>query len=253
MSYLVPLASGSTGNCTLLELGERRVLVDMGISYKQLRLCLARLGLNAGDLDAVLVTHGHSDHIKGLETFMKHETVPVYMTRGTADRAHLDGVCVFGRGRAFSPAPGVEVRSFATSHDCPGSVGFVIRAGGLQIGYATDLGCIPDTILNQLAGSDFQVLEFNHDVDMLREGPYPYPLQQRILSDQGHLCNETAAQAAAWLADRGTRRFLLAHLSQQNNTPAAALAAAQAALAGMEGIVLHVAPVGMGPVIDLNA
>lgn len=251
-SYLLPLASGSTGNCTLLCLSGRYVLIDLGISYRTLKKHLQTLGLTPADLDAVLLTHGHGDHVRGLETFCAHESVPVFMTEGTAQRVGnwVSAPVLFGRGREFTPVPGILVRSFPTSHDSPGSVGFVIQGAGIQVGYATDLGICPDSILDRLAGSHAVVLEFNHDVDLLRQGPYPWSLKQRILSDHGHLSNEAAAQAAAWLAAHGTRQFLLAHLSQQNNTPAAALAAAEQALAGT-GVSIAVAPVGLGQPMDL--
>ena len=250
MSILLPLASGSTGNCMLLVLGERKLLVDMGISLRRVTAGLKSVGLTPGDLDGVLITHAHTDHTSGLAMLHKYwPNVPLFASATTLTRLAMDGEALPRSGET-SLWPELALRTFATSHDCPGSMGFVLDWAGQRLGYATDLGVVTDSILSALEGSSFQVLEFNHDVEMLRHGPYPYPLQQRILSDEGHLCNEAGADAAAWLNAHGTKRFLLAHLSQQNNTPALAMQAAGIALAGTDA-EFSPAPVGMGPVYVL--
>ena len=232
MIRILPIGSGSTGNCMVVRMGAHTFLIDIGVSWTACRTAMADCEIAPDDIEAVFITHTHSDHIRGLAVTAKHLDVPYYASGRTRDRI---GKAYMRRLRWNEPTevlPGLTVTAFETSHDCPGSCGFVFEAGGEKLGYATDLGTVTPHIHELLTGARTVVIEANHDVEMLRNGPYPYPLQQRILSEHGHLSNDQCAAECAALAEQGTVHFLLAHLSRENNTPACALAAVGAALAG---------------------
>lgn len=246
--FYVSFASGSTGNCGLLVLGGTRLLIDLGISVRRLSAELARLGVTIDELDAVLLTHEHTDHIKGLATLLKRHDLPLYTTIGTAQvllekhpqaRDHLRP---FYSGATFLVG-GVQVTAFGTPHDAADSTGFRFETEGLCFGYATDLGFVPNSVRQALLGCDVVVLESNHDPDLLRTGPYPYALQQRVAGPRGHLSNADCARLAVELVQSGTRCLILAHLSDKNNTPAHARLETEAALraAGLT-CALFVAP-----------
>ena len=225
------LSSGSQGNCLLLSDGGTHILVDAGISTRRIKTGLAQLELSMDELDGILITHEHTDHISGLATLIKHHTVPLYASPGTARQLayRLAGVEPLLRPRD----PGTEfcigscrVTAFATSHDA-----------------AQDTGYVTPEAEEVLPGVGLLVLESNHDVDRLRSGPYPYSLKQRVLGSQGHLSNEDAAAFAARMATCGTECIVLAHLSKENNTPQLAYDAVDRALrAGGARVRLYVAP-----------
>lgn len=247
MPFLCTLASGSSGNSTLISDGRTHVLIDMGISLRQLGSCLSRFALTPGDLSAVLVTHEHNDHVKGLEVLCRRTAVPVYASQGTyfaLGAGVKSRVTPFNTGGAFGLG-GLWVDTFKTPHDSADSCGFRIEGKGLSVGYMTDSGHVPPHALDALSGASHIVLESNHDVPMLRKGPYPAFLKKRILSPDGHLSNADAAQAAAYLAKLSTKSFTLAHLSRENNLPGLAFEAVTAALAET-GVSVQVAPEGMG-------
>lgn len=234
MITLHTFASGSEGNCLLLSAPGVHFLVDAGISCRRIRSCLQELGLTLSDLSGVLVTHSHGDHTRGLQTLCKTAAVPVYASgaTGAAIAAPHIAPCLrrIEPGDVF-PLGAVRVTVFPTSHDAPGSVDFRFDCGGCSAGVLTDTGYVTDEAAETLRGVELLVLESNHDVLRLKSGPYPYPLQQRILGDLGHLSNAAAARFAAEMASFGTRRFILAHLSRENNTPQLALEAVTEALA----------------------
>ena len=241
------LSSGSQGNCLLLSDGGTHILVDAGISTRRIKAGLARLGLSMDDLDGILITHEHTDHISGLATLIKHHTVPLYASPGTARQLayRLAGVETLLRPRD----PGTEfcigscrVTAFATSHDAAQSMDYRIDGSG-SVGILTDTGYVTPEAEETLPGVGLLVLESNHDVDRLRSGPYPYPLKQRVLGSQGHLSNKDAAAFAARMATCGTECIVLAHLSKENNTPHLAYDAVDRALrAGGAQVRLYVAP-----------
>lgn len=245
MMRLTTFASGSSGNCALLQCGGTSLLLDAGISFRRIRDALAVSGLTIADLSAVLVTHEHSDHISGIATMLRHSGVPFF-----APRTVLRRLCAASAGveaRMHPVAPGksfnvgeVRVTPFATPHDTAESVGWRVEGDGV-FGLATDLGCVTDEIFAGLAGADAVLIEANHDVDMLRAGPYPAALKRRILSDHGHLSNERCGELAAYLSDRGTQYIVLGHLSRENNTPDRAYRAVADALAGRDAR-LYTAP-----------
>ncbi len=248
MTCFQTIASGSSGNAALLSCGRTHLLIDMGLSCRRICQALAAAGLGPGDLTAVLITHEHADHIAGLATYIKKYSTPIlcshrtgwqlsYRIAGIQPLLHpLD----FGEAEAVGD---VAVTALPTSHDCPGSAAYRVDTPDGALGYLTDTGYILQETGERLLGAELLVLESNHDVDMLRAGPYPYPLKQRILGEQGHLSNDDAARYAAASTQAGTRAIILAHLSKENNTPQAALDAVRQALdaVGYDG-QLSVAP-----------
>ncbi len=247
MLTLHTLASGSEGNCLLISGGQTHILLDAGISCKRIVISLAALGLTMDDVDAVLITHEHSDHICGLATLVRRHQVPVYLTAATGRQlaCRIAGIQPLLRevrpGDVFA-VENVKVSVFPTSHDAADSVDYRFDDNG-SIGVLTDTGYVPDEAAETLAGVDLLVLESNHDVEWLKSGPYPYPLKQRILGDRGHLSNEAAARFALQMARQGTRQFVLAHLSRENNTPARALETVGSAVETF-GAAVCVAPRG---------
>ena len=218
------IASGSEGNSLLVSAGGTHILVDAGISARRITAALSSLGLTPGDIAGVLVTHEHSDHTAGLATLTKQYRLPLYASGGTAgalcariphaaDVLHLlprQGVLTLGDA---------QVTVFPTSHDAAESIDFRFDCGGAALGVLTDTGCVTPETEQALQGVDLLVLESNHDEDWLLSGPYPYYLKQRILSEYGHLSNDAAAEFAIECVRAGTSDILLAHLSDENNSP----------------------------------
>ena len=235
MIQFYTLASSSSGNAALLCTGASRLLIDAGISCMRLRRSLASLGTSLDELDGILITHAHTDHIAGLATLVKSHSVPIHCSEETARQLvyQVAGVerllCPFPLGNQFRIGD-CRVASIPTSHDSRGSTGYRIDSAGCSFGLMTDTGVLP-VAAQLLLGVDLLVLESNHDVNMLLAGPYPYHLKRRVLGDQGHLSNEMAAAFAADSARAGTRAVILAHLSQENNLPALALETVGQALA----------------------
>ena len=229
MLTFTTLASGSSGNAALVSCGDTHVLLDAGVSARRITSGLAELGVAPGDLSAVLVTHGHSDHVAGLRVLAKKLAAPICATGETCRALERAGVCGEGAGllspreagRGF-PVGALWVEPFSTPHDAPGSVGYSIAAGDFRMVLCTDLGHVTREVERAVRGCDLLVCETNHDEDWLRSGPYPYHLKARILGDFGHLSNEAGAQLAAMAVRSGTRAVVLAHLSAENNTPARA-------------------------------
>ncbi len=234
MLRILPIASGSTGNCMLVEIDGRRILIDLGITASMLQELLTANGYSWQDIDAVLITHTHTDHIKGLAACMKRISSPIFMSHTSRDTLMLERAEALIYGARTEILPELWVTAIRTSHDCIGSIGFKIESEETCFGYLTDLGYIPESTMELLFGADCIVIESNHDEEMLRYGRYPAFLKKRILSEQGHLSNDACAEAVARFADRGTKHFLLAHLSQENNRPELALASAEKAAAGMD-------------------
>ena len=248
---ILPVASGSTGNCMLVELEGRRILIDLGVTAKMLNAALSAGGLSWKDIEAVLVTHTHSDHVKGLDVCMKRIAAPLFMSATSKDALSCEGAVPIPYWQETEIVPGVRVTAFRTSHDCVGSVGFRIETGSTVLGYATDLGILSEDIMDLLYGSDIIVIEANHDPELLWSGRYPFFLKKRILSDHGHLSNDACAEAVARFAEKGTKHFFLAHLSQENNRPELALDCVRKAAAGMD-VEIGVLPVYGDAMITLD-
>jgi phosphoribosyl 1,2-cyclic phosphodiesterase len=230
------LASGSRGNCVWVESGGRALLVDSGLSMAELGRRAAAAGLDPARAEAVVVTHEHSDHVGGVGPLARRLRIPVYATAGCARAAgsRLEGLPrleIFEAGRTIDLGF-LSVRTVPSSHDAADPVVMAIRSGasGRALGLATDLGAATGLVREALKGADALIVEFNHDLRMLIDGPYPYWLKQRVRSRRGHLSNEQGAELVASLAHPGLARVVLAHLSENNNTQELALAAARAAL-----------------------
>lgn len=232
MARFCPLFSGSSGNSSYLGSRSAGVLIDAGVSARRLDGRLRLCGIDPLALQGILVTHEHSDHVSGLRVFAKKYGLPVYGSAGTlgAISGSLEGVELRDIGDGAEIA-GMAVRPFPISHDCVQPTGYRIHTGdGRDFCLATDLGYLSDQVKESLLGCDMVVIESNHDVEMLRNGPYPYYLKRRILSDHGHLSNAVCAEFLPELLKSGVRRFMLAHLSDTNNTPQLALETSLAAL-----------------------
>lgn len=238
MTTFQTFASGSSGNAALLSSGGTHLLLDMGISCRRVCQALNKLGLRPEELAGVLITHEHSDHISGLATYIKKYRTPIFCTPGTARQLAYR---IAGIEDLLRPVPlgermaldGVEVELLPTSHDCRESAAFRIDTVSGSLGFLTDTGYIPEGTGRRLLGAELLVLESNHDEDMLWSGRYPYYLKARIQGPEGHLNNADAARFAAASVEAGTRQVLLAHLSEENNTPRLALETVGQALAGI--------------------
>lgn len=257
------LASGSSGNCTVVFHGSTYILIDAGISLRRICASLKCLDITPDMLDAVFITHSHSDHIYALKNGAVELGVPIFAPAGEcgaiieAAPAAEPVLNAFPAGSSFQLGE-LEIASFRTPHDTPESVGYCVRAGGKRFALATDLGYLTNTVVDAVSGADAAVLESNHDLRMLKTGPYPRYLKQRILGPGGHLSNNDCGVLAAALADSGTKRILLAHLSRENNTPEAAYATVCESLEAKNcvpdrDIGLRVAPrCAMSPVYDVE-
>ncbi len=242
---IVTFASGSTGNCCLVSDGGVNVLIDAGISARRIVQGLGVLGLAPQDVCGVLITHEHSDHISGLPVLVKRTGMRIFAPSELGEvlkRVKPE----LSESIDYIPPDGglcvgdVRITAFPTPHDASASFGYRIE-GSEVFAFATDTGHISDELLEGLQGADTVVIEANHDKVMLKNGPYPPLLKQRVLSKHGHLSNDDCAKLACLLADSGTRQIILGHLSQQNNTPEAAETAVSEALSG-RNVKIYTAP-----------
>lgn len=224
---IVSLYSGSTGNSFLISTPNGSILIDAGKSARRLCQALCDAGVCPDDVKAIFVTHEHHDHVSALPVFLKKHPIPVHVPNACMGKLSMEPT-IFPCLVSHPPINreevcGMTVTSFPTPHDSAGSVGYrmEIPDGGntLRIGYATDIGYVSGEVENGLLGCDAVILESNHDPEMLQDGPYPYHLKVRISSRRGHLSNPDSAAFAAKLCASGTKGLMLAHLSQENNTP----------------------------------
>ena len=247
------LFSGSKGNSAYIRSGKTEILIDAGVGVRSLGCALKCIGSSLENISDIFVTHDHSDHTRGLEAICSKYSPRVHITSRSAE-VIINSLTPNLREKACihpieytEKAGDIEISSFPTPHDSKASVGYIVKAGAHRIGYATDIGYISDTVREALTGVDSVILEANHDVDMLLDGNYPEFLKERILSKKGHLSNDSAAELASYLAENGTKSFLLAHLSEQNNDPEIAFGAVFCALSNPEArsITLRVAEPSM--------
>ena len=222
---LYTIASGSSGNCVCIQTQNACVLVDAGITAKRIEAGLAAQGIALSSLDAILVTHEHIDHVRGIEVITKKYPIPVYGTRETLQeycRCLKQAELLEERLHFVEPGESFKIKdifadTFSTSHDAGNSIGYTFVSDGHKIGIATDLGCYDETILNKLAASEVLYLEANYDLNMLMAGSYPYRLKLRIAGDKGHLSNEMSSELVVKLLHEGLRHVVIAHMSKENN------------------------------------
>lgn len=224
MKYL-SLASGSSGNCHYIEKHGTKILVDVGLSGKAAEQGLSFHGLDLSKVQAIFITHEHADHIKGAGIVSRRYDIPIYATKGTwqaigdsLGKIKEKNCRIFEKNTAADFGD-LRLFPFETSHDAKDPCGFLFTDGQQKLAIATDLGCVTSRVEHAVLSSDLVVLEANHDVEMLKMGSYPYHLKRRVLSDCGHLSNETAGEFAVDLVCSGTKAILLAHLSGENNHP----------------------------------
>ena len=220
------IVSGSSGNCVYIEGGSTRVLVDAGLTIKALKAACTGYGCDPSDLSAVLITHEHIDHISGAERICRRFGLPVWASGSTWEK--LPFASCFKEEDKHLFAYGMSIGDltfdfFRLSHDSVQPVGIIVEHEGKRLAIATDTGCVTPSMARSLQDCDGYVLEANHDLDMLKHGPYSYSLKRRVMSERGHLSNAQAALALSELAGPHTRHVILAHLSEINNTPELAL------------------------------
>lgn len=235
------LSSGSGGNATVLTGGRTRLLVDCGLSCREICRRLSEREIAPESLDGILITHEHSDHVGGVHVMAKKFRLPVYMTAPThgawqkqykdsrGERVRAERLEIFEPGRSFVVGD-IEVMPFTIPHDAADPVGFRFTAEGVRVAITTDLGFMPQNVRDQLRHCDGLMLESNHDLEMLRTGPYPWAVKQRVMSRVGHLSNDGLAEFLAGDYDGGAAFLILAHLSEHNNHPDLARVAAEKAL-----------------------
>ena len=236
------LASGSKGNCSLIETASARFLIDIGITYQRLKKELEKMNLNLDDIDALFLTHAHNDHTSGLKVLLKHTNFKIYANKDIIKELTVD----INKERielydSIMHLNSTELTIFKTSHDAKGSVGFLITDDGSSLVYITDTGYLNRKYFKLLTNRNIYYIESNHDEKMLMDGPYPYYLKQRILSDEGHLSNETTSKYLKRLVGDSTKYIILAHLSEHNNKEELAYTTTRVALQDRSDIKILVA------------
>jgi len=235
------LASGSRGNSTIVRSSSTRILVDAGISCSETFKRMKAAGDDPHSLSAILITHEHTDHVSGLLVLARKLKVPVYMTGAThqawsrsmrdaaGERPQLERLECFSSGHSFQIGD-IGITPFTIPHDAVDPVGFAFRAEGIKIAIATDLGRLLANVKDNLRACDVLVIESNHDLEMLRDGPYPWSVKQRVMSRVGHLSNEAVSDFLEKNYDGNASYVILAHLSECNNLPELARVTAERAL-----------------------
>ncbi len=261
MAKFCPLFSSSSGNSAFIGGNSGGVLVDIGVSAKKITDALKENGIEPDEIKGIFITHEHNDHIKGLSVFLKKYNIPVFASRDTLSA--IEKCCELPSDAKLKEIDGVaelydmQILRFPTSHDCVGSSGYkFMLENGPEISVCTDLGIVTDEVRNAIKGSDLIMLESNHDLQMLKKGPYPPLLKLRILGDTGHLSNNSCATELPFFLNNGTQRFVLGHLSKENNLPTIAYSTAVTSLADIgaeveSDYILRVAPEEKGEMLYL--
>lgn len=233
----INIASGSKGNCTVVATKHTTVMIDDGLNIRTLTERARLANIDLSKINAILVTHEHSDHIKGLASLASKYSIPVYCHKESRDGLDIKVFPYLTDTDMDKPFEigDIEINPFRLPHDSNYNLGYRLTDKKHSVTLATDLGCMNDAIFSNLQGSDLVMLESNHDIQMLKSGSYPFLLKQRILSKNGHLSNDDCADTICKLSKTGTKHFVLAHLSQDNNTPELAFECTQKAL-GKENI-----------------
>ncbi len=215
------LSSGSKGNSLYIESEHARILIDIGLSARQIRERLATLRVNPSDIDAIILTHAHRDHVRGAGVFSRQFQTPIYGHPDTLD----DITYLFRKNEKTVPwyrpfqIKDISLTPFPVSHDAIPTVGYLVSSGGRVMALCTDLGVVTAEVETHLRQADFLILESNHDPDMLINGPYPWDLKERIASRVGHLSNHDTGRLLKSLLNGRVEKVLLAHISEENNTP----------------------------------
>ncbi len=245
------LYSGSKGNSVFIEAGGAKILIDAGRSAKALCASLQSIGVDIDEIDAIFITHEHNDHTSALQTLSHKHNIPMHLLlksaqiyNGLFDEKLCLCLALHDKNDFEVQIKGLTVKAFPTPHDSHASVGYKLtfREGGeeISIAYATDTGHVSEPMLEHMLGARYAVIESNHDIDMLRDGPYPFDLKARIASPKGHLSNTDCAVLASRLAQNGAKAIMLAHLSEENNLPDLALCEIRGAVAD-DGVAIEVA------------
>lgn len=224
---MMSIASGSSGNCIYIGTDNTHILIDDGISKKKVLDGLSRLGLAAEDIDAVLITHEHDDHIRGLGVFERHCVTPLYGTTKVMDfvasnralGAMPEGIYHTVEAGGSFRIKDMDIQTVSVSHDALDPVAYIVSSGDRRAGVITDLGEYTEDIVEAFSDLDTMLVESNHDINMLMTGPYPYPLKQRILGRSGHLSNEACGRFLGEILNDHVEHILLGHLSKENNFP----------------------------------
>jgi len=254
---ITPLASGSSGNAFLIEANGSAALADAGLSGKQMQERLAKVGFDPAALDGIIVSHGHSDHTKGVGVLSRKYKIPVWMNRGTwkaseQSLGQLHCLEFFETGRIFHLGA-FRIHPFSVPHDCADPVGFRISVGTCRLGIATDLGTVTGLVATVLTDLQVVALESNHDPVMLRDGPYPWELKQRVRGRLGHLSNHDSAYLLERIFSDELQAVILAHMSQINNRAELALGCARESLRGLldnKGTIYCASQDEVGPTIE---
>jgi phosphoribosyl 1,2-cyclic phosphodiesterase len=255
---IVPLASGSSGNSYLIRQGDHSILVDAGLTCKQLVLRIERAGEDPQRIRGIVVSHAHSDHIKGVGVLSRKFNIPVFLNKGTLSvaRSALGKIAkteIFETGKVFE-IECFRIHPFSVPHDCAEPVGFRISHGASRIGIATDLGAPTSLVANLLSDLQAVVLESNHDPDMLMDGPYPWDLKQRVKGRLGHLSNYQSAQLLQRIISDQLKVVILAHMSETNNSADLALGTVRnsvPAFLDQQGKILCALQDEVGPEIEI--
>lgn len=217
------LYSGSSGNSTYIETTTSKILIDAGVSCQKISKALNSIGTDLDEINAILITHEHIDHTKGLTTISKRYNTPIYATAKTwaqMDGFNINEMCksIFTSGEDFTIGD-ISVHPFSIPHDAADPCGFCLYSDGKKVTVATDIGHVEERLVAEMSGSDILLIESNYDKDTLLCGSYPYFLKKRICSEVGHLSNETTSKLVRTLYENGVSRFILGHLSKENNFP----------------------------------
>lgn len=233
------LGSGSKGNSTVIRTGDTLVMVDCGFSLRETVRRMQVLGLEPQQLDAILVTHEHTDHSRGVAALSRKFEIPVYLTHGTASTGRCEGGYreqLFNCGDSFTIGA-LEIEAIAVPHDAAEPCQYRLSCEGRSLGILTDIGSLTPHVIDAYRGCSSLLLEFNHDLQMLEDGPYPYALKRRVGGDWGHLNNDQAAQLLLEIDGRTLQQVVVAHISEKNNSRASAEAALLGALGSLDSVV----------------
>lgn len=236
---VIILSSGSKGNTTYIETKTTKILIDIGNTCKYITEKLSTIGVTLGEINAILITHTHTDHIKGLKTFTNNYSAPIYITEKMHPQIPYVKQYKYIESSLIT-IKDIKINIIKTSHDAEDSVGYIINNNNKSIVYITDTGYINKKYHPMLSNRDMYIMESNHDVEMLNNGPYPFPLRQRILSDKGHLSNHDSAKYIGDFIGPKTTNIVLAHLSHENNTPKLAYETLLAKLQELNMTQIHI-------------